>query len=87
MHSPFQTFAAFPRDAVDNQAFLAKGKLGMPVLAIGGDHSYGTALVGELASIATDVNGVSIAGSGHWLMEEKPDATIAAILAFLELGR
>ena len=86
IHSAFQTFAAFPRDAVDNQAFLAKGKLGMPVLAIGGDHSYGTKLAIELDFVASNVKGVSIANSGHWLMEEQPDATIAAILAFLESG-
>ena len=87
MHSAFQTFAAFPRDAIDNQVFLAQGKLTMPVLAIGGDHSYGAALAGELSFVATDVRSVSIAGSGHWLMEEQPAATVAAILAFLEPGR
>jgi pimeloyl-ACP methyl ester carboxylesterase len=87
IHSAFQTFAAFPRDAVDNQALLAKGKLPMPVLAIGGDHSYGTALGAELAFVATDVKSVSIAGSGHWLMEEQPDATMAAILSFLAPAR
>ena len=37
MHSGFAQFAAFDQDAIDNKAFLAaKGKLGMPVLAIGG---------------------------------------------------
>ena len=84
IHSAFETFHAFLRDAVDNQAFLARGKLPMPVLAIGGDHSYGTALARELSFVASDVKGVSIANSGHWLMEEQPDATMAAILAFLE---
>src|SRR6202051_3083758 len=34
-------FAAFAQDAIDNQQLLAKGKLSIPVLAIGGDHSYG----------------------------------------------
>ena len=86
IHSAFQTFAAFPRDAVDNQAFLAKGKLAMPVLAIGGDHSYGLGLATEIGFAASNVRGVSIANSGHWLMEEQPDATVAAILAFLEPG-
>jgi pimeloyl-ACP methyl ester carboxylesterase len=86
IHSAFETFHAFPRDAVDNQAFLAKGKLTMPVLAIGGDHSYGSTLAGELSFVATNVKGVSIANSGHWLMEEQPDATMAAILAFLGPG-
>ena len=84
IHSAFETFHAFPRDAVDNQALLARGKLTMPVLAIGGDHSYGLGLADELRFVATDVKGVSIARSGHWLMEEQPQATVAAIVAFLE---
>jgi pimeloyl-ACP methyl ester carboxylesterase len=84
IHDAFQTFAAFPRDAVDNRAFLAKGKLTMPVLAIGGDHSYGMTLATELSFVATDVRGQSIADAGHWLMEEQPHATVAAIVAFLD---
>jgi len=84
IHSAFQTFAAFRQDAVDNQAFLARPRLPMPVLAIGGDHSYGLALADELRFVAVDVKAVSIAHSGHWLMEEQPQATMAAILAFLE---
>ena len=42
MHDAFEQFAAFAQDAIDNQAFLAKGKLAMPVLAIGGEKSFGT---------------------------------------------
>ena len=35
-----QKFAAFAQDAIDNQAFAARGKLRMPVLAIGAEsHS------------------------------------------------
>jgi pimeloyl-ACP methyl ester carboxylesterase len=40
MHSGFMQFAAFDQDAKDNQAFLAKGKFTMPVLAIGGEKSF-----------------------------------------------
>jgi hypothetical protein len=32
---------------------------------------------------ATDVKGVSIANSGHWLREEPPAATMATIVAFI----
>ncbi|HEV7385532.1 MAG TPA: alpha/beta hydrolase, partial [Phenylobacterium sp.] len=32
MHSGFMQFAAFDQDAIDNRGFMAKGKLGMPVL-------------------------------------------------------
>src|SRR5260370_5765009 len=41
MHAGFAQFAAFDRDALDNQAFLAKGKLTMPALAIGGERCAG----------------------------------------------
>jgi pimeloyl-ACP methyl ester carboxylesterase len=44
MHSGFMQFAAFDQDAIDNKDFLAKGTLAMPVLAIGGDKSFGAAM-------------------------------------------
>jgi pimeloyl-ACP methyl ester carboxylesterase len=84
MHDAFEQFVAFPKDAVDNQALLAKGKLTMPVLAIGGSASYGASLAVELGYVATDVKSVVIANSGHWLMEEQPAATMAAIVDFLK---
>jgi pimeloyl-ACP methyl ester carboxylesterase len=83
MHSAFNQFAAFTQDAIDNKALAAKGKLTMPVLAIGADRSFGTAQADELRFVASDVTPAIIANSGHWLMEEQPAATIAAILAFL----
>jgi pimeloyl-ACP methyl ester carboxylesterase len=84
MHSAFNQFAGFVQDAVDNKALAAKGKLAMPVLAIGADKSFGTAMADDLRFVATDVTPVVISNSGHWLMEEQPAATIAAIRAFLD---
>ena len=84
MHDAFEQFVAFPKDAIDNQALLAKGKLTMPVLAIGGSASYGASLAVELNYVATDVKSVVIQNSGHWLMEEQPAATMAAITEFLK---
>ncbi|TXC63089.1 alpha/beta fold hydrolase [Sphingosinicella ginsenosidimutans] len=83
IHDAFEQFAAFNRDGADNQAFLAQGPLAMPVLAIGGDHSYGAVLATEIGFVASNVRPLVIANSGHWLMEEQPDATVNAILAFL----
>lgn len=78
-------FAAFAQDAIDNQKLIAeKGKLAMPVLAIGGDHSFGAALAAEMGFAATDVRSAVIANAGHWIMEEQPDQAIAAILPFLQ---
>jgi pimeloyl-ACP methyl ester carboxylesterase len=85
MHSAFNQFAAFAQDAIDNRALLAaKGKLAMPVLAIGADKSFGAAMADDLRFVASDVTTAVIANSGHWLMEEQPSATMAAIRALLE---
>jgi len=84
MHAGFAQFAAFDQDAIDNQAFLAEGKLTMPVLAIGGEKSFGPTMAVVMRAAATDVHEVVIAGSGHWLMEEQPTATIGAVREFLD---
>ncbi len=83
MHAGFAQFAAFDQDALDNQAFLAKGKLTMPVLAIGGEKSFGPTMAVVMRAAATDVREMVIPDSGHWLMEEQPKATVAAVRAFL----
>ena len=83
LHNAFAQFAAFRQDAKDNQKFLAEGKLMMPVLAIGGEKSFGIGFANEIAFAATNVRALSIANSGHWLMEEQPEAVMNAITGFL----
>ncbi|MDB5395644.1 MAG: alpha/beta hydrolase [Rhodospirillales bacterium] len=84
MHSGFAQFAAFDQDVIDNHAFLAGGPLAMPVLAVGGDRSFGTTMATVAHAAATNVQGVVIPHSGHWLLEEQPAATIAAVTEFLK---
>ncbi|WP_426689781.1 alpha/beta fold hydrolase [Rhodanobacter ginsengiterrae] len=84
MHDGFAQFAAFDQDAKDNQAFLAQGKLTMPVLAIGGEKSFGPTMAVVARAAATNVTGLVIADAGHWLMEEQPAATIAAVRDFVD---
>src|SRR5690242_8780198 len=55
MHSGFEQFAAFDQDAIDNRAFLEKGKLTMPVLAVGGEKSFGSTMAAVMRFAATDV--------------------------------
>jgi len=83
MHCAFEQFAAFGQDAADNKVFAAQARLQMPVLAVGADKSFGTAQADVLRFVAGDVTGAVIANSGHWLMEEQPAATMAALQAFL----
>ena len=56
----------------------------MPVLAIGGEKSFGLTMAEVIRAGATNVQGVSIKDSGHWLMEEQPDATVKAVRTFLD---
>ena len=87
MHAGFNQFAAFDQDAIDNKAFLARGKLKMPVLAVGGEKSFGPTMAVVMRAAATDVAEKVIPASGHWLMEEQPGATIAAVRQFLDSKR
>ncbi|NNG22494.1 alpha/beta fold hydrolase [Telluria aromaticivorans] len=84
MRSAFAQFRSFPQDAEDNRKALAGKKLRMPVLAIGGAKSFGANEAMVMRHAATDVTEVVIPDAGHWLMEEAPAATIAAIRAFID---
>jgi pimeloyl-ACP methyl ester carboxylesterase len=85
MHSGFQQFAAFDQDAIDNRAWLAKGeKLTMPMMAVGGEKSFGTMMATVMQPAASNITGAVIKDSGHWLMEEQPEATMDVIEKFLD---
>ena len=80
MHSAFNQFAAFTQDAADNKSLAEKGKLTMPVFAFGGDHSFGMQMAEIMRLVASDVSAGVITDSGHWVMEEQPQQTTAAIV-------
>ena len=84
MHAGFAQFAAFDQDAVDNRAFVAAGKLDVPVLALGGEKSFGTTMAAVMRFAASDVEEGVVPDSGHWIMEENPKATIELVRAFLD---
>jgi len=85
MHSGFAQFATFDQDAIDNRAYLAAGgKLAMPVLAIGGEKSFGAGMAAVMRAAASDVTEGVIPDSGHWIMEENPAATVTMARAFLD---
>ena len=85
MHSGFEQFHAFDQDAIDNRALLAaNGKLKMPVLAIGGEKSFGTQMADVMRNAADDVTPAVVPSSGHWIMEENPSATVKLVRDFLD---
>ncbi len=82
MRAGFEYFKAFPQDAVDFEAF-SKTKLKMPMLVLSGEKAGGQFLIEQGRMVATDVNGVIIKGSGHWLMEEAPDQVLPLLVEFI----
>ena len=87
MHSGFAQFAAFDQDGVDDRAYLAAGKLTMPVLAVGGAKSFGPTMAVVMRAAATDVTEAVVPDAGHWLMEEQPAATVKLVRGFLDRSR
>jgi pimeloyl-ACP methyl ester carboxylesterase len=83
MHSAFAQFLSIPKDAEDNKVSMMT-KLTMPVLAIGAAKMFGANEAIVMRNAADNVTEVVIANSGHWLMEEQPAATIAAVHNFLD---
>jgi len=81
MKAGMEVFRAFDQDAKDNAEF-AKTKLGMPMLALGGEKSGGEFLISQARLVAGDVDGVIVTGSGHWLIDEAPGQVIPRLVAF-----
>ena len=69
MRAGFAQFAAFSQDAK---------------MAVGGEKSFGALQAVIMRHVATNVQEAVVAGSGHWLMEERPDYTVALIRKFLD---
>jgi len=83
MHSGFAQFAAFDQDALDNREFLARARLKMPVLALGGQKSFGPMMATVMRAGADNVTEGVVPDSGHWIMEENPKATTQLVRDFL----
>ena len=81
MKAGMEVFRNFDQDAKDNTVF-ATTKLTMPVLVLGGEKSGGDFLIAQGKMVATNVEGVLIQGSGHWLIDEAPGQVIPRLVEF-----
>jgi pimeloyl-ACP methyl ester carboxylesterase len=82
MRAGWAYFISFPQTAKDFDE-LARTKLPMPVLTIGGEKANGAALVEQAKAVAVDATGVVLQSTGHWVMEENPKETMDALVKFL----
>jgi pimeloyl-ACP methyl ester carboxylesterase len=88
LRSQFEHFRAFPTDAEQNKE-SAKNPITMPVLVLGGDiyPALGGDYPGNFAlsstqHLATNVTGITVPLSGHWIPEERPKFVIEQLAKF-----
>ncbi|HKG13578.1 MAG TPA: alpha/beta hydrolase [Pyrinomonadaceae bacterium] len=82
MRAAFEYFKAFDKqDAEDNRKFAAR-KLPMPVLVVAGDKSMGDLLEVQAKMVADNVTAIRLNDTGHWVVEERPAETEAALKKF-----
>ena len=82
MRAGFEVFRNFEQDAKDFAEF-AQTKLTMPMLVLSGEKASGNFLIDQGRLVDSNVEGVIVKGSGHWLMEEAPDQVIPRLVAFI----
>ena len=63
-----------------------RGKLAMPVLALGGAACLGDAPLSLMREVASDVTGGTVEACGHWMAEERPDEVASRLLDFFARG-
>jgi len=82
MRAGWAYFVSFQKAAKDF-AMLARTKLPMPVLSIGGEKANGDVLGRQIQLVASNSTAIVLKNTGHWMMEESPRETTEALLSFL----
>ncbi|MGI5518451.1 alpha/beta fold hydrolase [Streptomyces sp. CA-106131] len=71
-------------DVLQNREFLAQGKLKMPILAIGGQYSFGSGVPNQWREYAVNVQGRVLEKTGHFVNEERPKEVTSLLRSFLQ---
>jgi pimeloyl-ACP methyl ester carboxylesterase len=67
-----------------NKEFLARGKLQMPILAVGAQDSFAGLVPDQWRHYAAHVDGRVLKNSGHFVTEEKPQEVTTMLQSFLQ---
>jgi pimeloyl-ACP methyl ester carboxylesterase len=82
LHASFAIYRALDATIAQNQQRTTR-RLALPVLGIGGGHSLRDQVADTMKLAADDVQTLVIPGCAHYLAEEAPEETLAALTAFL----
>jgi pimeloyl-ACP methyl ester carboxylesterase len=81
MRAGFEYYRAIALDVKQNLEQV-KTKLTLPVLALGGEKSFGMAVYESWKAAAENIRGAVIPQSGHYIADEQPEALLAELLPF-----
>ncbi len=82
MDRGFAYYRAIFKNMADNIE-MAKTKLTLPILAIGGAQWLGPIMQASFDPVGNNVTGASVEGSAHFVPEEAPEATLRLLHGFL----
>ncbi len=82
LHASFAIYRALDATIAQNQRRKER-RLTLPILAIGGQYSLGEQIADTMKLAADDVQALVVPGCAHWVAEETPEETLAALTAFL----
>jgi pimeloyl-ACP methyl ester carboxylesterase len=82
LRGSFEFYRAIPTIIAQNEQ-RKDHRLTMPVLAMGGAESGGEGPAKAMQLVADNVQGVVLAGAGHWVAEQAPEQLLAALTEFL----
>jgi pimeloyl-ACP methyl ester carboxylesterase len=80
MRAGFEYYRALFDDIKQNKEYSRVKP--MPVLALGGECSFGIAALNSMRLLATDVRGGVVPDSGLWIPEEQPDFVVDQLFKF-----
>ena len=83
LRGSFGWYRALETTIAQDEQRRTRRRLTMPVLAIGGEASFGEHVGDALQLVADDVRSVVIPGVGHFVAEEAPGEVLAALTGFL----
>ena len=85
LRAGLELYRTFDRDIEDNRQWLAeRGKLTLPVLAVGGEASTTGPLMAEMMrEVAHHVSELRVPLAAHWIAEENPQALRDGLLDFM----
>jgi pimeloyl-ACP methyl ester carboxylesterase len=82
LRGSFELYREFPSMIAQNEERKTR-RLTIPVLALGGEESGGEGVAQTMRLVADNVQGIILAGSGHWVAEQAPEALLEALTEFL----